>query len=134
MTIFEAVRELRKRLGLTQQELAHQTKLAVRTVSKYENNDTPTSDGVLFQFAKLASRNGHADLAEILTPGQPVDFTIDISEVVELMQQVQEAQKKLAEANEKLRRRLTARGVDILWDIEYNEDRTLRKWEVKKKK
>jgi transcriptional regulator with XRE-family HTH domain len=103
MTNFEAVKELRQRLGLTQQEFAQRAGLAVHTVSVYETGKTRTSEGVLFRFAKIAIEHGHKDLADFLTPGQSVEEIIEVNEITELFQQVEEAQQMLAQAQDKLK-------------------------------
>lgn len=66
MTLPEAVSELRKRLNLTQQEMATQMGLSMRTISGYETGDTPGSYEVMARFANLARQNGFHDLVDSL--------------------------------------------------------------------
>jgi transcriptional regulator with XRE-family HTH domain len=103
MTVFQAVKELRRRLGLTQQELAHRTGLAIRTVNVYETGKTATSDGVLFRFARLAIEQEHKDLAEILTPGRSVQSIIDVIDLDQLIEELEKAEAKFREFSEKAR-------------------------------
>jgi transcriptional regulator with XRE-family HTH domain len=67
MTIGEAVRELRCRLNLTQQQLAFETGLAMRTISQYETGDTPGSLEVLERFMVLAEQHDFWDIAKALS-------------------------------------------------------------------
>jgi transcriptional regulator with XRE-family HTH domain len=62
--IYEAVKELRHALGLSQQAFATQLGLSIRAVVNYEKDRAPTARA-LAQLEKLASDNDHSELARI---------------------------------------------------------------------
>ena len=61
--ITQAVRELRQRLGDTQQSFAHRLNMAIATVVRYESTRPPQGEalGAIYRVARDA---GHADLSE----------------------------------------------------------------------
>jgi transcriptional regulator with XRE-family HTH domain len=64
MTIAEAVAEMRKRMGDTQEQFAARLGYAVRSVARYESN-RPPKGFVLIRFARIAYTNGFRDVAEV---------------------------------------------------------------------
>jgi transcriptional regulator with XRE-family HTH domain len=56
------LKELRRRLKLTQQEMAVRAGLSVRAVAGYEIGDRQPEPASLAIFADIAARAGHADL------------------------------------------------------------------------
>jgi transcriptional regulator with XRE-family HTH domain len=62
--IQDAVRELRNRLGWTQEDLARNLGLTLRTVVRYEN-DLPPRGPALGRLYAIASEKGHEDLAKL---------------------------------------------------------------------
>lgn len=90
----------------------------VRTVSSYETQKTPMSDGVIFRLAQVATQHAHSDLAQLLLRGRPVTDTVLIGEVRIWLNAVQAYEECLHEqadriraAREKLERRLPAERV-----------------------
>jgi DNA-binding transcriptional regulator YiaG len=63
-TTKDAMRELRERLGMTQQRFAHEMDMAIRTVAHYESDRTP-KPSQLARFAHLAEEKGWHDIATI---------------------------------------------------------------------
>jgi transcriptional regulator with XRE-family HTH domain len=102
-TQFEAVRELRRRLRITQQEFAHQTELSTRTISVYELGKTSTSDGVLYRFAKLAFDHGYDDLARILTPGHSPTPPPDTNEITDLRRRMWAIQREIEKHQQQIK-------------------------------
>jgi transcriptional regulator with XRE-family HTH domain len=64
MDLIKATKELRERLGITQQEFAHKLGLAISSVTNYERVREPTGRS-LAQLMQLADEHGHADLAKV---------------------------------------------------------------------
>src|SRR5215831_6038074 len=62
--IYQAVRELRKTLGLSQQAFATELGLSIRAVVNYEKDRAPTARA-LAQLEKLARDSEHPELARI---------------------------------------------------------------------
>jgi transcriptional regulator with XRE-family HTH domain len=62
-TLASKVKQLRRRAGLTQQQLAFEAKLAIRTAVGYERDDRTPEPGPLLRFAAIAQQHGLADLA-----------------------------------------------------------------------
>jgi transcriptional regulator with XRE-family HTH domain len=58
-----ALLQLRKRLDLTQQELAHKLGISLRSFSRYETDGEPMSLEVLGRLVLQSTANGYADLA-----------------------------------------------------------------------
>lgn len=83
MTVSEAVRELRKRLGETQQSFATRLGLAISTVVRYELS-RPPKGVALKQFYDLATASGHADLAEAFLREFDLDIAIDMHKIRQL--------------------------------------------------
>jgi len=67
MTIRDALKELRRRLGITQQALAVRAGLSVRGYAGYEGGDRHPEPGPLAALASIAAEAGHGDLANVLT-------------------------------------------------------------------
>jgi len=59
----EALCELRRRLGYTQQEFAHHASIAIRSLAGWEAGRTP-SLAMLFHLVKLARKTRDHDLAK----------------------------------------------------------------------
>lgn len=66
MTLPEAVKEFRSRLGYSQQKFATVMNLSIRSVARYEADRAPRQ-GTLQQFAELAREKGFPDLEQIFT-------------------------------------------------------------------
>ncbi len=62
LSVPEAIKELRRRLGRTQQQFANDLGLAIRTIAHYESDRIP-KPGQMTVFAKLAAEKNHMDLA-----------------------------------------------------------------------
>jgi transcriptional regulator with XRE-family HTH domain len=60
------IKELRKRTGMTQQQIAVAAGLGVRTVAGYEIGDRTPEPGPLLRFAAIAAERGLSDLASSL--------------------------------------------------------------------
>jgi transcriptional regulator with XRE-family HTH domain len=60
--VVKAVRELRERLGLSQQEFAGRLKISIRAVAYYEKDRRPTGRSLvqLIRLAKVAKQHGAA--------------------------------------------------------------------------
>jgi transcriptional regulator with XRE-family HTH domain len=65
ISVPEAIRELRSRLGRTQQQFANDLGLAIRTIAHYESDRIP-KPAQMVVFANLAAENNHMDLAAFL--------------------------------------------------------------------
>jgi transcriptional regulator with XRE-family HTH domain len=110
MTKAEALKEMRHRMNMSQQEFAHVARLAVRTISVYENGLTDGSESTQWQLARVAVQHGFQDLAEILAPGGRFltrEEVIDVRDVVPVLERIEKLQAELVAENEKLKR--------ILW-------------------
>jgi len=118
LTLDQAVRELRHRLGLTQQKLAFKMDLAVRTVSVYETGDTVGSFEVVRRFAELAETNGFADLASIFHDAMPSSW--------DLSRKLQETTRELLEAKAEI---ASLRHKLELQDSEFAEPSSRRPWQ-----
>jgi transcriptional regulator with XRE-family HTH domain len=64
MSVQEAIRELRARLGLSQEGLARRMDLTLRTIARYENDSPPTAYA-LKRFGELAREEGQPELSDI---------------------------------------------------------------------
>jgi transcriptional regulator with XRE-family HTH domain len=63
--VCQAVVDLRKALGLTQQEMAFTFGVAVTTIARYETGRIPESK-LLAKLAFVAQRRGHGQIADVL--------------------------------------------------------------------
>jgi transcriptional regulator with XRE-family HTH domain len=64
MSVQEAIKELRARMGLSQEGLARHMNLTLRTIARYEN-DAPPTGHALKRFRDLASQERHPDIAVV---------------------------------------------------------------------
>lgn len=64
MDVQEAMRELRSQLGISQEKLARQLDLTLKTISRYETVKPPTGK-VLTKLHDLAANAGRSDLAKV---------------------------------------------------------------------
>lgn len=68
-----AVKELRRRLSMSQQAFATALGMSIRAIANYESTRTP-EPLVLFDLASFASKHGHDDIAvELLGAGMQGD-------------------------------------------------------------
>jgi transcriptional regulator with XRE-family HTH domain len=106
MKLSELIRELRRRLGWTQQKLAVAVNVAVRTISVYETGDTTGSPEVIGRFREIADRHNFKDLAaEFHTYSQfPGHGTVTLRHVESLRDSCTSLHQQLAEASEGIRR------------------------------
>ena len=87
-TIGLRVRELRKRKGLNQQELANLLGKSLRTVQKYENGEMSISIAMINEIAKVLDSTSsyllgyQADKAEINCMSDIIDFLFKLEKIV----------------------------------------------------
>src|SRR5665213_1785660 len=80
-SVTEAVKELRIRLGETQQSLATKLKIAISTMVRYETNRPPRGEA-LVRFMKLAGAHNLVELERIFQSALEAELGHDVMRVV----------------------------------------------------
>lgn len=90
-TIGQRIKECRKKLGMTQQDLADALYIPKTTVSSYERDVVDMKMGIIKELAKIFHTT-----AGYLIDGEKVELDEDIMQVVMMLQEMPEELRKVA--------------------------------------